>query len=244
MTHIGIIGLGKMGSSIESLLKAHPEASYSTFTRVTTDQIPLLKTCNVVIEFTTPDAAPGIIRQCLEADVAIVSGTTGWHEYHLESMMQLCRQRKGKFLYATNFSVGMNITFALNRKLADIMNKFPQFIPSLKEIHHIHKKDMPSGTAYTLFGDIIDRHNLYESFRLNASRHVPAQGDNQIDVTAIREGEVKGYHEVSWSSGQEKILISHEAYDRKIFAEGAILAAHWLAQRYPGIYTMNDIIDV
>lgn len=241
MAHIGIIGMGKMGTSIEGVLQSLPGASWDTFLRLSAAQNERLKACDVVIEFTAPDAAAGIISHCLDAGIPIVSGTTGWHEYHLESITQMCREKKGKLLYATNFSVGMNITFALNRQLAMIMNKFTQFVPSVKEIHHIHKKDMPSGTAYTLLGDIIDHHRSYQNFNLNQAR---AQSSDQIEVTAIREGEVKGYHEVTWNSGREKIVVSHEAFDRKIFAEGAVMAASWLVKRPPGIYTMKDIIEV
>ena len=150
--------------------------------------------------------------------------------------------KHGKFLYASNFSIGMNITFALNRRLATIMNHYPQFKVSVKEIHHIHKKDSPSGTAHTLIGDIIDLHERYNNFELNPG-HVTTDED-VLPIQALREGEVKGYHEVSWNSGSEEIKISHEAFDRKIFAEGAIMAAAWLTGQRAGVYTMKDIIQL
>lgn len=242
MTRIGIIGMGKMGQTIASLLENRPEVSCHTFSRISTQNLEELNSCDVVIEFTIPEAAPGVIRQCLELGVPIVSGTTGWHESHLETMLTLCKRLQGTFLYATNFSVGMNIVFALNRKLASVMAKLPEFKPSLKEIHHIQKKDAPSGTAYTLLEDMILHNPSYSHFVLNESADkIPV---DSIPVTAIREGEVKGYHEINYDSGLERITISHEAHDRKIFAEGAILAALWLGQQPAGIYTMRDIIKM
>ena len=240
MKTIGIIGMGKMGQAIKAILETHDTVDFHTFNRLSADNQASLKTCKVVIEFTTPDAAPGIISHCIASGIPVVSGTTGWQEYHLETIKNECKKSNGKFLYASNFSIGMNVTFALNRKLAMIMNAFPQYLPQIIEKHHIHKKDSPSGTAYTLLEDIISNHSGYSGFDLNKNHVEPGM----IPVTAIREGEIKGYHEVKWSSGLEQILISHEAFDRKIFAQGAILAAQWLADKKPGIYTMRDIISV
>ena len=240
MASFGIVGMGKMGQAITALLEGPQKASFHTFNRLTTHNEHLLKDSEIVIEFTTPDAAPDIITHCINDGIPIVSGTTGWHEYHLETIKNLCKQKQGKFMYASNFSIGMNITFAVNRKLAMIMNEFPQFKPSMLEKHHIHKKDSPSGTAYSLLEDIFENNPRYTGFDLNSK----SPDDSKIPVTAIREGEIKGYHEVRWNSGLEQILLSHEAYDRKIFAEGAILAATWLKKQKPGIYTMRDLIGV
>jgi len=240
MASLGIIGMGKMGHAIAALLEADHKATFHTFNRISGENQHILKQCDVVIEFTTPEASPGIIEHCIMTGIPIVSGTTGWQEYHLERIKKVCQMHHGKFLYASNFSIGMNITFALNRKLATIIDAFPQFKASILEKHHIHKKDAPSGTAYTLIEDIIENHSRYDGFEMNKSVNEP----KKINVTAIREGEIKGYHEVSWNSGLEEIKISHEAFDRKIFAEGAILAATWLKGKKPGIYTMRDIIGL
>lgn len=240
MTTIGIIGAGKMGQAIIDQLTGRPGYHYHLFHRLSAENQHLLESCQVVIEFTTPEAAPGVIRHCIESNVPIVSGTTGWHEYHLSSIIKLCQDAHAKFLYASNFSVGMNITFALNRRLTTIMNQFTQFKPSLREIHHIHKKDAPSGTALSLVDDIIGYHTTYSDYALNPSGD--QLNEEIIPVTAIREGEVKGYHEVTWNSGREKITISHEAFDRTIFADGAILAARWLIDQPAGVYTMKDIV--
>ena len=241
MNTYGIIGLGKMGQALTTLLGNEEKLKFHAFNRLTPDNQALLKACDVVIEFTTPEAAPGIIKHCIESGIPIVSGTTGWQEYHLRSILKWTELKTGKFLYASNFSIGMNITFALSRKLAMVMNEYPQFAASIKEIHHIHKKDSPSGTAHTLIGDIVDQHKRYNDFTLNIDQSLNA---DIIPVNAIREGEVKGIHEVTWKSDSEKIVISHEAFDRKIFAEGAIMAATWLIHQKPGVYTMRDIIDL
>ena len=240
MTTIGIIGLGKMGHAITALLETEQSMDFHLFPRLSDQNQDLLKTCNVVIEFTTPEAAPGVIRHCLKSQIPVVSGTTGWHEYHLAEITTLCQDTNGKFLHASNFSVGMNIVFALNRRLTTILNQFREFVPSIREIHHIHKKDAPSGTALTLIDDIISYHSDYSGYGLNDPSNT-LQGDI-FHVTALREGDVKGFHEVAWNSGLEKITIAHEAFDRKVFASGAIMAARWLADQGPGTYTMKDII--
>jgi len=237
---LGVVGLGRMGQVITRLLEDRHDLSFKPFSRLTPDTISQLKQCDVVIEFTTPEAAPEVIRTCLSNDIAVVSGTTGWHEYHLESILSYCKQREGKFLYATNFSIGMNIVFALNAKLADVLSDYKQFKPSLKELHHIHKKDMPSGTAYTLLEDIMKQQPEYTGISLNQ----PDSDSHLISVNAIREGEIKGIHEVKWNSGEEEIALRHEAFDRSIFASGAIMASMWLNKQPHGIYTMRDMIKM
>src|SRR5687768_6390208 len=143
MVSFGLVGMGKMGQAISTILSDDHTTDFHIFNRLTPDLQNLLKECEVVIEFTTAEAAPGIIRHCIESGVPIVSGTTGWQEYHLKTIKNLCLARHGKFLFASNFSIGMNITFALNSKLAAIMNSFPQFKAAITEKHHIHKKDSP-----------------------------------------------------------------------------------------------------
>lgn len=241
MKIIGMIGMGRMGQAISDHVKGHPEITLVPFNRISKADETRLKACHVVIEFTTPTAAPVVIRQCLELGLKVVSGTTGWHEYHLDSILTFCARHHSSFLYASNFSIGMNIVFALNSKLAAALKAYNTFKPSLKEIHHIHKKDSPSGTAYTLLQQIMQQRQDYTGFVLNEEA---AASQHQIPVKAIREGEVKGYHEVAWQSPDERISISHEAFDRRIFASGAVLAAQWLMDQPAGVYTMQDIIHL
>jgi 4-hydroxy-tetrahydrodipicolinate reductase len=218
------------------------DVDYKPFARLNDSNADLLQACDVAIEFTTPEAAPTVIRQCIGLGKPVISGTTGWHEYHLSEILQLCRQRKGKFLYASNFSIGMNIVFALNARLVELLRPYPEFHPALREIHHIHKKDAPSGTAFTLVEEIIKNRPQYTGINLNNQQ---ADTRNQlVPVEAIREGEVKGFHEITWNSRDEKIRLSHEAMDRSIFAAGAIVAALWLTEQKEGIYTMRDVIGV
>jgi len=242
MTTVGIVGLGKMGQAIASILGNRKDLKSHSFHRISPENTVVLKSCDVVIEFTIAEAAPGVIRQCLDLGIPVVSGTTGWHEYNLESILSYCKQKQGTLLYATNFSVGMNIVFALNRKLAEVMSDLPAFKPSIQEIHHVHKKDSPSGTAYTLIEDILTRHPHYTGFAHNPGGE--NFQDDKIPVTSIREGEVKGFHQVAWSSGAEQVTIAHEAFDRTIFAEGAVMAALWLSRQPRGIYTMKDILNI
>ncbi len=241
MANIGIIGMGKMGYAIASVLEEKAEHQGHNFQRITSSNQSQLKSCDVAIEFTIPEAAPGVIRTCIDIGIPVVSGTTGWHESHLETVRAYNKEHNGTFLSATNFSIGMNIVFALNKKLAAVMVNFPEFKPGIKEVHHIQKKDAPSGTAYTLLEDVIRMHPGYSTFELNSDNEPSAQ---TIPVTAIREGDVKGIHEVNWNSGMEGITIMHEAFDRKIFAEGAVMAALWLKDKSPGEYSMKDIISL
>ncbi len=238
---LGVIGLGRMGQAISGMLRDRNQVSFQSFSRLSEDNLPSLKACDVAIEFTTPEAAPEVIMTCISNGVPVVSGTTGWQEYHLESILKFCKQKNGKFLYASNFSIGMNIVFALNAKLAHLLIHYPQFKPSLKEIHHVHKKDMPSGTAYTLLEDILKQQPDFTGINLN---HADPDDPHLIPVEAIREGEVKGIHEVLWNSGEEQISIRHEAFNRDIFASGAIMAALWLYRQPGGTYTMRDIIHL
>ena len=240
MATIGIIGMGKMGNTIAAVLESHPNHQGLQFQRINPSNQAQLQSCDVAIEFTTPEAAPGVIKQCLDLGIPLVSGTTGWHESHLEEIRAYNRQLNGTFLFATNFSIGMNIVFALNKRLAAVMAKFPEFKPSIREVHHIHKKDSPSGTAYTLLEELILHHPSYTNFELNGEAEHATPGF--IPVEAIREGDVKGIHEVMWKSEKESISIRHDAHDRRIFAEGAVMAATWLLDKPAGEYTMKDII--
>jgi 4-hydroxy-tetrahydrodipicolinate reductase len=231
-----------MGSAILDILQADQEAEFHPFKRLEGADLDTLKQCKVAIEFTVPEAASGVIKQCLENGIPVVSGTTGWHQNQLNDIIQLCHDVNGKFLYASNFSIGMNVTFELSKRLSTMMNRFPEFSASIREIHHIHKKDSPSGTAVTLINEIIETSDRYTGFELNEATE--DADENKINVNAIRKGEVKGFHEITWTSGDERIVISHEAFDRKIFAQGAVMAAKWLVNQDPGVYTMRDIIKL
>lgn len=190
---------------------------------------------DVALEFTTPATAAGNIRTCLSCGGAVVSGTTGWTE-RLPEMEELCRAGGGALFYASNFCIGMNLMFRLNRRLAEMMNGFGGYGVSISETHHIHKKDAPSGTAITLAEGIIaglDRKTGW----VNRPTAEPAE----IAIESIREGEIPGIHSVIYESADDRLEIRHEIKNRRTLAMGAVLAAEFLCGK-KGVYTMDDLL--
>ena len=165
----------------------------------------------------------------------VVSGTTGWLE-RMEELKKICDEKNAAFFYSSNFSIGVNIFFALNRYLAKIMNRFGEYDVSMKEIHHIHKLDHPSGTAITLAHDIIDNVDRKKSWSEESA------GEDVVNIVSERVGEVPGTHIVNYVSAVDAIRIEHEAFSREGFAAGAVAAAEWLAGR-KGWFTMEDMLD-
>lgn len=235
---IALLGYGKMGKTIERLALA---AGHEIVLRVDADNRPNLTTqqlqlADVVIEFSQPTSAVDNIKLCVTAGVPVVCGTTGWYE-HFEEVAAYVAEYKGTLLYATNFSIGVNLLFALNEQLAKWMNTRPEYNVLLKEIHHIHKLDHPSGTALTLLGQLT---NNIE--RKTAWSESPTPAANEIQVLAEREGEVPGTHIVTYTSPIDTLEISHVAHSREGFAGGAIAAAVWV-QGKTGLFTMKDVLS-
>lgn len=240
MLKIGLFGYGKMGRAIEALAAAQDVEIVWRITRenraeLTTER---LQKADVVIEFTRPEAAFENTMLCLEAGVPVVSGTTGWLD-QLPAARDFCEQNRGALLWASNFSVGVNLFFALNSLLAKMMNERPEYQPALTEIHHAHKLDAPSGTAVTLANEIIARVDRSTGWALSPE----SPGAGAIPVTALREGEVPGTHIVQWKSPVDEISIEHRAHSRTGFASGAILAAKWLKGRQ-GFFSMKDALGI
>jgi 4-hydroxy-tetrahydrodipicolinate reductase len=238
---IAIIGYGKMGRMIEStaLEKGHEIGSCIDINNQELMAPESLGKHDVAIEFTRPDTAFNNISKCLDAGVPVVSGTTGWNE-GLEKLVERCRLENGAFLYASNFSLGVNILFHLNRQLAGIMNLHPVYDVSMKEIHHTRKLDAPSGTALTLAGDVlaaVDRKKDWALEEPDAASH------ETLWIEAVREGSVPGVHEISWESEFDSLGIRHSAKDRRGFVNGAILAAEFLHDK-KGFYTMKEVLDL
>lgn len=192
-------------------------------------------TIDVAIDFSTPDAAFENIRQCLENNVPVISGTTGWLDRYNDAV-SLCGKMNGAFIYASNFSLGVNLFFELNKKLAQMMNGLDAYNLDLEEIHHIHKLDAPSGTAITLAEGIIEK-SAYHSWKLDGT------GQNEVPITSKREGEVPGTHIIKYSSEVDTIEIKHKAHNREGFALGAIVAAEWI-QGKAGVFTMKDVLNL
>lgn len=192
----------------------------------------------LAVEFTAPAAAADNCKWCFENGVPVVSGTTGWLE-RWEEVAACCREKKGSFFYASNFSIGVNIFFRLNQYLARMMNGFKDYEASVEETHHIHKLDAPSGTAVTIANGILEHHGGYGSWELSGGGPV---GRHVLPVTARRVGEVPGIHAVRYKSGVDEIEIRHSAFSRQGFAEGAVRAAEFLSGK-TGIYGMNDLLE-
>jgi len=237
---IGLFGYGKMGRAIEAIAQKQGHEIVWRIGRDNRDAATpeLLRQADVAIEFSRPDAAYANVMACLEAGVPVVSGTTDWLE-QLADAEAWCAQHKGALIWASNFSVGVNLFFALNRYLAQLMDSRPEYRPSLTEIHHVHKLDAPSGTARTLAQDLLALSQRLHDWRLSPA---PA-GATDLPITSVREGEVPGTHTVRWNSPVDEITIEHQAHSRTGFAAGAVLAAQWLIGK-TGVYRMEDVLEI
>ncbi|MBW1657826.1 4-hydroxy-tetrahydrodipicolinate reductase [Flavobacterium quisquiliarum] len=230
---IALLGYGKMGKVIEriALERGHEivlkKDEFNTYDG--------LSTADVAIDFSVPSAAVSNISAAFNANVPVVSGTTGWLE-HYDEMIALCNEKKGGFISSSNFSLGVNIFFGLNEYLAKIMKQFDSYKVSMEEIHHIHKLDAPSGTAISLAQGVIENSN-YNEWTLEEAKN------NQIHIEAKRIGEVPGTHTVNYDSAIDSIEIKHTAHNREGFALGAVVAAEWLAGKQ-GIFSMKDVLNL
>lgn len=237
---IALIGYGKMGKTIDALaLKSGHEVVFrideSNRKELHEDSI---KEADVVIEFTRPDAAVANLLFCLKAGVPVVCGTTGWQDQWNFVKSEFLMER-GSLMYASNYSIGVNLLWELNRRLAEWMNRYPEYKPSLHEVHHIHKLDKPSGTAVTLAMDLIGMHDKFDAFALtDENGDIP---DHILPVYSVREEDVIGIHEVCWTSDVDRIQIRHEAFNRNGFARGALISAEWLVGR-KGVFGMSDLL--
>jgi len=229
---IGIIGYGKMGKAIE---KVAIDRGHLIIFKTNNCDLNLIKDVDVTIEFSTPESAFTNIKNCIDSNVPVVSGTTGWLE-DLDDIKMLCDKKNGSFLYASNFSLGANLFFELNKKLAHLMSDKNQYKTSIDETHHIHKLDRPSGTAITLADDIISN-SRYKNWELDSS------SKDKININSSREKEVNGVHKVVYSSENDIISIKHEALNRNGFALGAVISAEWLVNK-KGCFSISDMLII
>jgi len=235
----GLIGYGKMGKALESVAldRGHSIAYIIDPEHPAVHDSPNLSEADVILEFTSPEDAFKNIIAGLKSGRPVVSGTTGWTR-RLQEAVDYCRKVDGGFFYASNFSLGTNLFLALNRKLASLMASHPEYKPSIKEIHHIQKKDAPSGTALSMIQGITEENPSIKGWSGQSGT------DNSIiPVTSIREGTVSGIHEIRYVSPDDLILLRHEAFSRRGFALGAILAAEFMTGR-KGIYSMSDLLGI
>lgn len=235
---VALIGYGKMGRAIE---KIAIERGHEIVCRIDADnqddfESPEFAKAEVAIEFTTPATAVANYRRAFSKGVPVVSGTTGWGAQMTE-IKQMCDNGDGTLFWTSNFSLGVNIFFAVNKYLASIMEGFPQYTPSMEEIHHIHKLDHPSGTAITLAEGIIGADS-----RIKGWTEEPARAsESEMLIDHKREGEVPGTHIIRWDSRVDTITIEHCAHSREGFALGAVIAAEWTEGR-SGWLTMDEMM--
>ncbi|MBR3853344.1 MAG: 4-hydroxy-tetrahydrodipicolinate reductase [Tidjanibacter sp.] len=232
---VAIIGYGKMGHEIEKVLR---ERGHEVVATIDVDNRKEMMTpevllqADVAIEFTSPSTAYDNIRTCIEAGVAVLSGSTGWTERKAE-LDELCRRKGGAFFYSSNYSVGVNVLFRLNRWLAAVMGRMPQYEVGIEEVHHIHKLDAPSGTAATLAEEM----RVASGGALNVKKE---------EIVSVREGEVPGIHTITYDSEEDTLTVSHSAKSRRGLALGAVLAAEWLVADggRTGVFSMDDFLKI
>lgn len=236
---IALIGYGKMGRMIEeiALERGHEivlkisRSNRGEFTREN------LSKADVAIEFTRPESAFENVSLCLEYGVPVVSGSTGWNQ-DLNAARDICKKKNGSFLHASNFSVGVNIFFEINRLLAQLMATQPEYDVVMKEIHHTAKKDAPSGTAVTLAEQILSHLNRKKNW-VNREK----QTDTELPIISERIDPAPGTHHVRYFSDIDDIEIIHTAHNRKGFALGAVMAAEYISNK-KGIFSMKDVLNI
>ena len=231
---IALLGYGRMGKAIEQIAIERGHAIVALVDK--NENQGNLSEADVAINFSVPDAAVANIKAAMEKQIPVVCGTTGWLE-HLKEVEDYCTQNKSAFIYASNFSVGVNLFFKLNKILAKLMHPHKSYTPQMKEIHHIHKLDAPSGTAITLAEGVFDQ-SEYTDWSIDETK-----GATTLPITVERTGEVPGTHSIEYKSDVDSISIQHEAHSRQGFALGAVIAAEWI-QNKKGVFTMNDVLDI
>lgn len=234
---IALIGYGKMGKAIEEIAVAR---GHSIVLKVSIDNLEdntleKIKQADVAIEFTGPESAYENIIRCLDAGVPVVSGSTGWLK-RLEAAQEHCRSRNGAMLYASNFSVGVNIFFEINKRLAGLMAPHPEYDVQVTEIHHTEKKDSPSGTAITLAEGILEKIKRKKGWVNHISDNL-----GELEILSERVDPAPGTHSINYQSDIDTITITHIAHNRKGFATGAVLAAEYIAGK-KGVYQMSDVL--
>lgn len=234
-----LVGYGKMGQTIERLARAKGHEIVDALTVEDADKLATYTAdkVDVAIEFTSPEAAVPNLITCFENNIPVVCGTTGWLQ-QLPQVQQKCQESQGSLLYASNFSVGVNLFFHVNEYMARIMQQHPTYAVAIKEIHHVHKLDQPSGTALTLADGILQHYPDKQGW-VNEITSDP----ERLGVESAREGEVVGTHIVKYTSENDTFELHHVAHTREGFANGAILAAEWLPGRQ-GVFGMNDLLQL
>ena len=231
---IALLGYGRMGKAIEQIAIERGHTIVAKIDK--TKNQGNLSQADVAINFSVPDAAVANIKAAMEKQIPVVCGTTGWLE-HLKEVEAYCTQHKSAFIYASNFSVGVNLFFNLNTILAKLMHPHKSYTSQMKEIHHIHKLDAPSGTAITLAEGVFEE-SKYTDWSIDETK-----GDTILPITVERTEEVPGTHSIEYKSVVDSISIQHEAHSRQGFALGAVIASEWIQEK-KGIFTMSDVLNI
>lgn len=234
---IAIYGYGKMGKAIEQAALSRGHEVVLRVNASNAGEAP--GHVDVAIDFSKPDQVLANMQICLEHGVPLVVGTTGWYD-QMNEVRAMVKGTGGSLLWASNFSIGVNLFFRLNRVLAGLMDQQQEYAVHIDEIHHIHKLDSPSGTAITLARDIDLNTSRFEGLELTERPEQRSEG--AVPIASERVGEVTGKHSVTWSSVTDRIILTHEAFDRSGFAMGAVIAAEWIQGR-KGLFTMDDVLD-
>lgn len=230
---IALLGYGRMGKEIEKIAFSR---GHEIVIRKDVNNTIDITLADVAIDFSIPTSAFNNISDCLNNNVPVISGTTGWLEKYDEAV-KLCEDKKGGFIYASNYSVGVNIFFELNRQLAKMMATLEDYKVSMEEIHHTKKLDAPSGTAITLAEGVIEKTSKTSWVLGNEN------AENEIPIVAKREPEVPGTHSVWYNSNVDTIEIKHTAHNRQGFALGAVIAAEWIIGKQ-GVFSMKDVLNI
>lgn len=231
---IALVGYGKMGKIIDEIATSRGHEVVAKLNETPTKEN--LNHPDVVIEFSQPEVAFNNIKTCLENKIPVVCGTTGWLHQKPE-IENVAIENGTAFIYGSNFSLGVNLFFALNEKLANLMKNFNEYNIQLEEIHHTHKKDAPSGTAISIAEGIIKNNPKFNNWKLHETEN------DQLGIFAIREDEVPGTHSVYYRSEVDEIEIKHTAYNRNGFALGAVIASEWIIGKQ-GVFSMNDVLGL
>ena len=237
---IAMLGYGKMGKTIEQLALSK---DYQVPLKITADNtseltVKALQQCDVAIEFSTPETAYSNLKLCIKAGIPVVCGTTGWLD-HLDKLIQSIYKKDGTFLYASNFSLGVNLFFEINKQVASLLGKYQDYIPVMHEIHHTEKKDAPSGTAITLASQINDIHPTIKGW----TEDMQSNDSAKLKIASHRQPDVPGTHIINYTSPIDDITISHVAKNRVGFALGALLSAEFIHDK-KGVFTMADVLGI
>ncbi|MDB2695350.1 4-hydroxy-tetrahydrodipicolinate reductase [Flavobacteriaceae bacterium] len=231
---IALLGYGRMGKTIEKF--AQERNHEIVFILDKNEEKGSLAEAEVAINFSVPEAAVKNIKLALGKKIPVICGTTGWLDFY-DEVTSFCNINKTAFLYASNFSIGVNLFFKINELAAKLMKPHSEeYKPSMQEIHHIHKLDAPSGTAITIAESLVDTGH-FSTWELNGTT------DKKLNIESVREGEVPGSHSITYHSQVDEISLKHEAFSRDGFALGAVIAAEWILNK-KGVFSMQDVLNI